>query len=236
MALIQWFVDLFLHLDTHLDALAQSLGVWVYVILFLVIFCETGLVITPILPGDSLLFAAGALAATGTVLNVPLLLVLLTVAAVAGDAVNYLAGWYIGPRVFTSEHSRLLNKKHLLRTHQFYEKYGGKTIIIARFMPIIRTFAPFVAGIGEMEYRHFSLYNVTGGIAWVSTFLLGGYFLGNMTGVKENFHIIIVAIIVISVAPAVIEFLLARRRRRLARGAEGLSSLPLETPVPVESE
>src|SRR5262249_51228118 len=161
------------------DAMANALGLWLYLVLFAIVFCETGLVVTPILPGDSLLFFVGALASRAdSELNVIGLLILLIVAAVAGDAVNYMIGYHLGPRVFSPEKSRLFNKKHLLRTHAFYEKYGGKTIILARFIPIIRTFAPFVAGIAKMEYRKFGLYNVTGGMAWVMTFLLGGYFLG----------------------------------------------------------
>ena len=224
MELIYEFVDKFLHLDRELNILAETMGMWLYLLLFLIVFCETGLVVTPILPGDSLLFAVGALAATqGSVLRVEVLLALLVVAAVAGDALNYVLGYYIGPRVFKSERSRLFNKKHLLRTHEFYEKYGGKTIILARFIPIIRTFAPFVAGIAQMEYRRFCVYNITGGVAWVVAFLLGGFYVGNTPVVQRYFHLIIVAIIVISVIPAVVEFMLAWRKGRL------------EAVVPVES-
>src|SRR5262249_26965695 len=158
-------IDIFLHLDTHLNDLAGALGGWLYSVLFLIIFCETGLVVTPFLPGDSLLFAIGALAAIeGSPLQIPLILVLLSLAGVSGDAVNYAIGYRVGPRVFTSETSRLLNKRHLLRTQAFYEKYGGKTIILARFMPVVRTFAPFVAGIGKMRYARFALFNVIGGV------------------------------------------------------------------------
>src|SRR5437867_4621569 len=214
MDLIRQLFDLFLHLDTHLNEWTATLGPWLYVILFLIIFCETGLVVTPILPGDSLLFAVGALAATpGSPLSLALLIVLLIVAAVAGDAVNYAIGYHVGPRVFCSETSWLLNKKHLLRTQHFYERYGGKAIILARFIPIIRTFAPFVAGIGKMRYHRFALFNVVGGVAWVLIFLLGGYYFSDFSWVQGNFHIVLVAIVLISVMPMAIEFMLARRRR-----------------------
>jgi membrane-associated protein len=217
MEFIGKLVDIVLHLNNYLNEYAGVLGPWIYLLLFAVIFCETGLVVTPFLPGDSLLFAVGALAASGdSPLSIPVLLVLLIVAAITGDAVNYYLGFRIGPKVFKYENSRLFNKKHLLRTQEFYEKYGGKTIILARFIPIIRTFAPFVAGIGKMEYRRFAVYNITGGIAWVSLFLLGGYFLGSFEWVKNGFHVIIVAIILISITPPIIEFYLARRRRRAA--------------------
>jgi membrane-associated protein len=225
---MDWFqraIDIFLHLDVELNNLAGTMGMWLYLLLFLIVFCETGLVVTPFLPGDSLLFAVGALAARPeSPLQVVWLMVLLMVAAVSGDALNYFLGYQIGPRVFTSERSRLFNKKHLLRTQQFYEKYGGKTIILARFIPIIRTFAPFVAGIGKMEYRHFSLYNITGGVAWVVLFLLGGYWFSSFEVVKQYFHLVIVAIIIISVMPAVIEVLLAWRRSKAGQ------TVPVETP------
>lgn len=212
MEFLQHAIDIFLHLDTHLNDLATALGPWLYVLLFAIIFAETGLVVTPFLPGDSLLFAVGALAAIdGSPINVALIIVLLIIAAVLGDAVNYAIGLRIGPRVFTSETSRLLNKEHLMRTHRFYEKYGGKTIILARFMPIVRTFAPFVAGIGKMSYAHFAAYNVVGAIVWVMSFILAGYYFGNVPVVKQNFHIVIVAIIVISAMPPVIELIRARR-------------------------
>ncbi|HSP98914.1 MAG TPA: DedA family protein [Candidatus Dormibacteraeota bacterium] len=212
MELIHYLVDVFLHLDTHLNDLAVSLGPLLYALLFLIIFAETGLVVTPFLPGDSLLFAIGALAAIdGSPIHVGFAVVLLASAAVLGDAVNYGIGYRIGPRVFTSETSRLLNKEHLVRTQRFYERYGGKTIILARFMPIVRTFAPFVAGIGRMRYAHFAAYNVVGGAVWVAAFTLAGYFFGNVPVVKRNFHFVIVAIIVISVIPPVLEFLRARR-------------------------
>ena len=217
------FIDLFLHLDRHLNDYAGHLGAWLYLILFLIVFCETGLVVTPILPGDSLLFAVGALAATdGSPLRLEILAVLLISAAVLGDAVNYFIGFWVGPRVFTSEQSWLFNKKHLIRTQLFYEKYGGKTIILARFIPIIRTFAPFVAGIGRMEYRRFFRFNVVGGAAWVLIFLLSGYWLGE--AVKGYFSIIIIAIVILSVLPAVIEYILTRRRERRQTKSVALES------------
>ncbi|OAI46046.1 hypothetical protein AYO44_11990 [Planctomycetaceae bacterium SCGC AG-212-F19] len=214
MDFVQLLVDIFLHLDQHLIGWAEWMGPWLYVVLFTVIFCETGLVVTPFLPGDSLLFAVGALAAVpNSTISLPLMLGLLIVAAILGDAVNYSIGAWLGPAVFKYENSRFLNKKHLDKTQHFYEKYGGKTIVLARFIPIIRTFAPFVAGIGQMQYRRFALFNVTGGIAWVLIFLLGGYRFGEEPWVKRNFHIVIVAIIIISIMPPVIEYLLSRRRR-----------------------
>lgn len=213
-----YLIDLFLHLDKHLNELVIAFGPWLYLIVFLVVFCETGLVVTPFLPGDSLLFALGALAAIdGSPLNVYVLAGLLMVAAILGDACNYAIGHHLGPKVFASNESRLLNRKHLEHTRHFYEKHGGKTIIFARFIPIIRTFAPFVAGIGRMSYPRFAMFNVTGAICWVVPLLFAGYFLGNLPAVKKNFHIIIVAIIIISVIPAVIEFIKARRQASLAR-------------------
>jgi membrane-associated protein len=209
--LIKTFIDLFMHLDEHLDVIIRTYGVWTYLLLFIVIFCETGLVVTPFLPGDSLLFAAGTFAALGS-LKVELLYVLLAAAAIGGDTVNYWIGHYVGPKVFSKEDVRFLNKKHLDRTHEFYEKHGGKTIILARFIPIIRTFAPFVAGIGKMTYWHFISYNVFGGLAWIAIFLFGGYYFGNIPVVKDNFTLVIMAIIFISLLPAVIEFLNQRFR------------------------
>jgi len=209
MEWIHGFIDFVLHLDAHLIELVRDYGGWTYAILFLIIFCETGLVVTPILPGDSLLFAVGTIAATGA-LDPLAVSVLLAIAAVLGDTVNYAAGYWIGPRVFSREDSWLLNKQHLERTHRFYEKYGGKTIIFARFIPIIRTFAPFVAGIGKMSYSRFITYNVVGGIVWIAAFIYAGYFFGNIPIVKDNFSLVILAIIVISVMPAVIEFWRAR--------------------------
>lgn len=211
MELIKHLIDFILHLDKHLVELVAQFGGWTYGVLFLIIFCETGLVVTPILPGDSLLFAVGALAASGA-LNVFLIFVLLSIAAILGDTVNYWVGYVVGPRIFASTGSRWLNRKHLERTHEFYEKYGGKTIIIARFIPIVRTFAPFVAGIGRMTYWKFLLYNVVGGIVWIGIFVYAGYFFGNIPIVKANFGLVVVAIIFISLLPAVIEYLRARRQ------------------------
>ena len=206
MELIKALVEILMHLDTHLDLVIRSYGVWTYGILFLIIFLETGLVVTPFLPGDSLLFAGGTFAALGS-LDAKWLVVFLSIAAIAGDTVNYWIGHAVGPKVFTKEKSRLLNKEYLYRTHRFYEKYGGKTIILARFIPIIRTFAPFVAGIGSMTYRRFIIYNVSGGIAWVVMFVLGGYLFGNIPVVKQNFSLVIFAIIFLSILPGIIEFL-----------------------------
>ncbi|MGH7789802.1 MAG: DedA family protein [Candidatus Binatia bacterium] len=212
MELIKDAVDMFLHLDVHLNDLAGSLGPWLYAVLFLIIFCETGLVVTPFLPGDSLLFAVGALAAIdGSPIVLPQITLLLLVAAILGDALNYSIGYRVGPRVFASDTSRLLNKDHLLKTQAFYEKYGGKTIILARFMPIIRTFAPFVAGIGQMRYANFAMFNIVGAVLWVCSFTFAGFFFGNVPVIKRNFHYVIVAIIVISIMPPVIEYLRARR-------------------------
>jgi membrane-associated protein len=208
---IKYFIEFFMHLDEHLNVIIQNYGVWTYLLLFLVIFCETGLVVTPLLPGDSLLFAAGTFAALGS-LKVEWLYILLSVAAVGGDTVNYWIGHYVGPKVFHKEDVPFLNKKYLDRTHEFYEKHGGKTIILARFIPIIRTFAPFVAGIGKMTYGRFISYNVFGGLAWIAVFVFGGYYFGNLPFVKRNFTLVILAIIFISVLPGVIEFLNQRYR------------------------
>jgi membrane-associated protein len=216
MELIQFFIDFFLHLDEHLNVVIQNYGTWTYLLLFAIIFMETGLVVTPFLPGDSLLFAAGTFAALGS-LNVWLLFFLLSVAAILGDTVNYWIGHAIGPRAF-SGNIRFLKKEYLERTHEFYERHGGKTIILARFIPIIRTFAPFVAGVGAMTYPRFIAYNVIGGLAWVAIFTFLGYFFGNLPAVKENFTLVILAIILISVLPGVIEFF--RERARQAKKLE----------------
>jgi len=210
MELITNLIDLFIHLDDHLNTVIQTYGVWTNLLLFLIIFMETGLVITPFLPGDSLIFAAGTFAGMGS-LNIYVLLVLLSFAAILGDTVNYWIGHYIGPRAFSGD-IRFLKKEYLDRTHQFYEKHGGKTIILARFIPIIRTFAPFVAGIGAMTYSRFILYNVVGGIAWVTIFSLGGYFFGSIPFVQQNFTLVVLAIIFISVLPGIYEFLRERAR------------------------
>jgi membrane-associated protein len=210
MDLITFLVDFLIHLDQYLSLLIQAFGAWTYAILFGVVFCETGLVIMPFLPGDSLLFAAGAFAALGS-LDFVALLVTLSLAAIIGDTVNYWIGHYVGPKIFTKKNVRFMNREHLDRAHRFYEKHGGKTIVLARFIPIVRTFAPFVAGIGAMSYRRFIIYNVAGGITWVSIFLSLGYFFGNLPVVKDNFAFVIVAIMLISFMPAVIEVL----RRKL---------------------
>jgi membrane-associated protein len=218
MDILLYLIDFFIHLDKYLPVIIESFGIWVYLIVFIVIFCETGLVVTPILPGDSLLFALGALAALGA-LHIEALLILLSVAAIAGDSVNYAIGNYIGPKVFHYEDSRFFKKEYLMKTHEFYEKHGGKTIIIARFMPIIRTFAPFVAGVGAMSYGKFILYNITGGLAWVFSFLLLGYFFGNIPSVKNNFTLVIVAIVIISVLPGLIAY--ARQKWAFPEKPEG---------------
>lgn len=213
MDLVNGFVDFFLHLDKHLAEVIQQYGGYTYALLFLIVFLETGLVVTPLLPGDSLLFAAGSFAGLGALGLWPLFF-LLSAAAILGDTVNYAIGAYLGPRVFHFPKSRFFNPDHLRRTHDFYEKYGGKTIIIARFVPIIRTFAPFVAGIGAMSYARFLTYNVVGGALWVSACLFAGYFFGNLPFVKNNFSLVILAIIAISLLPAVVEYL---RHRFAAR-------------------
>ena len=215
MDLVRQAIDFFLHLDTYLNDIVREYGTWTYIILFLVIFAETGLVVTPFLPGDSLLFAVGALAATGP-LNVWVMGILLTIAAIVGDTVNYWLGSKLGARVFDGR-NRFLKREYLERTERFYEKYGGKTIILARFVPIVRTFAPFVAGIGAMNYAKFITYNVVGGIAWVWIFLLGGFFFGNLPVVQENFGLVVIAIILLSVAPALVEFLKERKARAAVR-------------------
>ncbi len=209
MDLLRNVIDLFLHLDDHLSRVISQYGTWTHLILFLIVFAETGLVVTPFLPGDSLLFAAGTFAALGA-LDVRLVIFLLIIAAIIGDTVNYWVGAWVGPRAFSGR-VRWLRKDYLDRTHAFYEKHGGKTIILARFVPIIRTFAPFVAGVGAMNYGQFLLYNVVGAVLWVGIFVLGGFFFGNIPVVRENFTIVILAIIAISVMPIAIEALRARR-------------------------
>jgi membrane-associated protein len=211
MDLISFFIDFILHLDTHLSSIINSYGVWTYAILFAIVFCETGLVFTPFLPGDSLLFAAGTFAALGA-LNLGSLLVVLACAAILGDTVNYAVGHYIGMKLF-KRYPRILKKEYLTKTHAFYEKYGGKTIIFARFVPIVRTFAPFVAGLGAMTYKRFITYNIIGGALWVALFVCGGYLFGNIPLVQHNFTLVIFAIIIISFIPAIYEFF---KHRRLA--------------------
>lgn len=210
MELLQTIFDFFLHLDVYLNEIIQNYGVWTYALLFLVIFMETGFVVTPFLPGDSLLFAAGTFAALGS-LNIWLLFILLFAAAVLGDTVNYWIGHYIGPKAF-STNSRFLKREYLDRTQRFYDKHGGKTIVLARFVPIVRTFAPFVAGVGTMHYGRFFTFNILGGFLWTSLFLFGGYLFGNIPIVSENFEFVIVGIILISVIPMVIEYVRNRRR------------------------
>jgi membrane-associated protein len=216
MELLSQFIDIFLHLDQHLGQWAAQMGPGLYLLLFGVVFCETGLVVTPFLPGDSLLFATGALVALPeTGLGLELMIFLLTVAAILGDAVNYWVGARLGQQLMAraAAGSRLVRKEHLERTKEFYERYGAKTIVIARFVPIVRTFAPFVAGLGKMNYRRFALFNVTGAVLWVTGFVLAGYFFGNLPGVKRNFQWVILGIIVLSVAPAVFEVLRSRSGR-----------------------
>lgn len=209
MDYLKFLIDFILHIDVHLSELIRDYGAQTYAILFTIVFVETGLVIMPFLPGDSLLFAAGAFAAKGD-FDLLLLGGGLSIAAIAGDSLNYAIGHYFGPKVFSRDY-RWLNREHLLRTEAFYEKHGGKTIILARFVPIIRTFAPFVAGVGAMNYRRFLAYNIVGALLWVWSFLLLGYYFGNLPVVKKNFTLVIFAIILISVLPIVIEFIKARR-------------------------
>ena len=207
-------LDIFLHIDDYLLKIVPAFGVWTYVILFLVIFAETGLVVTPFLPGDPLLFAAGAITAMfPNTLNIFVLIIVLIAAAILGDTVNYWIGHWVGPKAFSGK-VRFLKKEHLDRTNAFYEKHGGKTIILARFVPIVRTFAPFVAGIGAMNYSKFIAYNVVGGVAWVLIFTLLGYFFGNVPFVQHNFEYVIIAIVLISVLPAVWEFIAEKSRSR----------------------
>jgi membrane-associated protein len=214
MELLKQCLDLVLHLDRHLDSLVAQFGPWLYVILFLVIFCETGLVVTPILPGDSLLFAVGALAARPDGLNLWVVLVLLAVAAILGDSANYWIGYFLGDKL-QKKYPRLIKPEHLRRTHEFYERYGGKTIIIARFVPIVRTFAPFVAGVGRMTYARFMLFNVSGGLLWIGLLVPAGYFFGNLPLVRKNFSLVVLVIIFLSILPGVFE--LWRERRRLRK-------------------
>ncbi len=204
-------IDFILHIDQHLIALAAQHGAWVYAVLFLIVFCETGLVVTPFLPGDSLLFAAGAVAAASAgVLNVHIIVVLLLAAAILGDASNFEIGKYFGAKLFARPNSRVFKPEYLAKTHQFYEKYGGKTIILARFVPIVRTFAPFVAGMGKMHYGHFLRYNIIGALAWVVSLTYLGYAFGNVPFIKNNFGALVIGIVVFSVIPMAVEIIRAK--------------------------
>jgi membrane-associated protein len=214
VSLVRGLFDFILHIDDHLDSIIRQYGTWTYAILFAIIFVETGLVIMPLLPGDSLLFAAGAFAARGA-LNPFLLFILLSIAAILGDSVNYSIGRYLGPRAFTMN-SRFFKKEYLDKAHAFYEKYGGRAIIFARFVPIVRTFAPFVAGAGYMTYSKFLLFNVTGGVIWIALFVFAGYFFGTIPAVEKNFELVIFAIIGVSVLPMVYEYVQSRRRAKRA--------------------
>ena len=216
MDIIKFIIDFILHIDVHLAELVAQYGMWVYAILFLILFCETGLVVTPFLPGDSLLFVAGALAALPTnYLNVHTMVALMVVAAILGDAVNYTIGRLFGEKLFSNPNSKIFRRSYLDKTHQFYEKHGGKTIILARFVPIVRTFAPFVAGMGHMSYRHFAAYNVIGALVWVLLFTYAGYLFGDLPVVQENLKLLIVGIIIVSILPGVIE--IWRHKRAAAR-------------------
>jgi membrane-associated protein len=215
MDFLIYLFDIFMHLDKHLGIIIQSYGAWTYFILILIIFCETGLVVTPFLPGDSLLFAVGTFAALGS-FHVGLIALALALAAICGDSTNYWIGYFAGPRVFSKETSFLLNKKHLLRTHDFYERHGKKTIIIARFVPIVRTFAPFVAGIGRMPYRHFILFSIMGTALWIPAFVFGGYFFGNIPVVRNNFTLVVMAIIFISILPGIIGVVNELRQKQIS--------------------
>ncbi len=207
-------IDFVLHLDKYLGVILESVGLWSYLVFFAVIFAETGLVVTPFLPGDSLVFTLGALAAVpDSPLHIGWVFVVLSAAAILGDSANYAVGKYFGSIILKKQGAWFLKKEHIERTHRFYEKYGSKTIVLARFVPIVRTFAPFVAGVGRMSYTHFLTYNVVGGLLWITLFAFGGYFFGNTPMVQKNFGLVIIAIIIISILPAVIEVLKERRRR-----------------------
>lgn len=216
LSLLVHVFDLFIHLDTTLGSVIREYGSWTYLILFLIIFCETGLVVTPILPGDSLLFTVGAFAALGY-LDLHKVWPLLAFAAILGDNVNYAVGDYIGPKVFHYQNSRIFKKEYLLRTHEFYEKYGGKAIVLCKYVPIVRTFAPFVAGVSAMTYPRFLAFNVIAGITWVSVVMLSGYFFGNIPTVRHNFTVVVLGIIFVSMLPGIIEYL--RHRRGAGRAA-----------------
>jgi membrane-associated protein len=216
---MDWLVEAFsvavnfvLHMDVQLNSMIQMFGPWIYVVLFLIIFCETGLVVTPFLPGDSLLFALGALTSvTNAELNLSILIVTLIIAAILGNTSNYFIGSYFGPKVFASKKSKLLNQNHLKKTQAFYERYGGKTIVLSRFIPIVRTFAPFVAGIGKMNFGKFQLYNIVGAVSWIVLFTIAGHYFGNIPAVKSRFHLVIAGILVISLLPIAVEWWRGRR-------------------------
>jgi membrane-associated protein len=220
MTFVQFLIDLFLHLDKHLSAVITQYGIWTYGLLFFVIFIETGLVITPFLPGDSLIFAAGTFSALGS-LNVWLVFLLLAIAAVLGDTVNYWIGHFLGDRAYNI---KWIKKEYLDRTHGFFEKYGIKTIFLARFVPIVRTFAPFVAGVGRMSYKDFFSYNVFGGITWVALFTFTGYFFGNIPFIRDHFSLVVIAIVLISLVPMVVEAVKAKRESKLPK--PDLSEIP----------
>lgn len=211
MEFLHLVIDFILHIEVHLDYLIQTYHTWTYLILFMIIFCETGVVVLPFLPGDSLLFAIGAFAARGS-FDFWTISITLLVAAIIGDSLNYTIGKYVGPKVFYKADSRFFNKSHLLKAQAFYEKYGAKTIIIARFIPIVRTFAPFVAGIGEMTYKKFMTYNIVGAVSWIFIFIPLGYFFGNLPFIQSNFKLVMIAIIVISILPPIIEFIRERNK------------------------
>jgi membrane-associated protein len=217
---METLLDYLLNLEVHLEAFVSHYGPWVYALLFLIIFAETGLVVTPILPGDSLLFTTGALSATG-ILDIRIVVVLLLVAAILGDAVNYAVGHFVGPRVFRAEDRvsfwhRMLNRNHLMKAHAFFERHGGKAIVLGRFVPIVRTFVPFVAGCGSMSYPQFAFYNIAGGALWVGLCVGAGYAFGNIPSVKQNFELVVVAIVCISVLPIVWGYLISRLQRNTA--------------------
>ena len=219
MDFIYFLIDFILHIDVHLAELVAEYGIWIYDIMFLILFCETGLVVTPFLPGDSLLFVAGALSALpSNDLNVHMMVMLMIVAAILGDAVNYTIGRLFGDRLFSNPNSKIFRRSYLDKTHAFYDKHGGKTIVLARFVPIVRTFAPFVAGMGHMSYRHFAAYNVIGALLWVLLFTYAGYLFGDLPVVQENLKLMIVAIIVLSILPGVVEII--RHRRAASRQAK----------------
>ena len=219
MELVTSFIDIVLHLDRHLQVWVVEYGTWIYLILFLVIFCETGLVVTPFLPGDSLLFVAGAVAAGGG-MDIHTLFAVIAVASFAGDNTNYWIGRQVGPRVFRRKGSVLFNPSHLERTHRFYEKHGGKTVLIARFVPIVRTFAPFVAGMGRMAYNQFLFYSFAGAILWIGSLAYAGYYFGNLPIVRDNLSVVIIGIVFLSILPGIIEFLRARRNAKRSSAAQ----------------